>query len=1706
MGIWKQRIDESWLKCSGSSSFKIINVDGSNQGGNNETWTKATAISLKHTKIDSLIGSISNPVVFPASSISYTPTQIDGFMANGIGSNTLLGNDVYSYIIDYYFGPSINSTRSFSFKKNYQFKTHVYNFAYAKNRSVVDTYLNADTFLQTNGRLYSSSLSIFKGALGINPTWEDPYYFDVPYYKDYQRTAKTPTMYILYYYSSPKEDVNSGFLAYTNKLKSSKDKVTDESGDVISYNLGGTAGASQSIYQTGYGIGGLEINEIGWKLQGYSYVSYDNDPCIGDYSLPSLGATNSYSGPIIPIEGTDNIGTLPKKLPLKRCVFGKGWYYDEDNNEYTWYDEFFDDTDLDSNNNPVGGDVGLQESNIGYRENNYIAKYIPFQKFNLSFLYESLRTDSGIKIYLSPTLPSSKALGSSKYQGILYYPNAYSVTGGSNFSLVSNRFQLPDGGLPIGDNTGLFTATYSFTSKDIYAPINASDGSSFTQTKLNISLTAFPIAQITNLPIADLATGSIVTISLQSQYWNKTISKFEKSYTVVGTAKNFTTFFNDTILPQGFVSNTGKSFVLTLGTPNTLNIKGTDSGYTHPVLAGIKLASIVWATITINKPSDASRSSIIKDYSNSDPKRALVNNIFVDDENTNLKEIRVNLTLRHTYVADMIINLRVPNGNVINLKAKYSGEYFNDLRNITFTTDTNILRMQDYTIHRNVKADWWPNNWGFKDGKGDIYDPIGLDGVPATVLQAPWLPAPYNGKYNFDWGQLRIRPGLTFQMDKSNGQGTNTTLNGFNNIYTTGEENIDFRSSVNDLKYLTNEDGTFNGTYSLYIKDDWGGDSGLFENWSIDFLYKKVFTPILAITQSDISNSTNPGAAKLQYLFGLEGNQYLFIVGDKVTKREDVIETIKYENGETRKGTQSVFSLKSSLKNLKIDGGYHDANNREYRMNDSVYGINQTSVITSGPNTGLPYIGSGGDNSFNVLDTKIENVSYSTYVGNGNLNNPVTLSISAVSSKIGNGKFISGIWENGTWNSGWRKDDKLQEFYNISDFFSYNRDKRWRFSISGSMNSVSKFEIGDKVSIGNIVAIDVNEERKIIKGYFTIISKSKNSISVEFETDFPIRRIKIDSDIHRIYITKNVWLTGGFFNGYFTGIWNNGYFKGFPYITEMFDSHWLDGKFDGGHFKSQKRSLNFSNTYLATTDRIKVGLIFEERHRLTINDSITISSTFSSFGTTKVISVPDDYKIIVDLNWDDTKDSNIYGSAISGQITTNISTGLIQNIDFNANNVSKVTSLQSMDNTRVFMYDSWMDVNFDNTSAVNIGKPQSTIDNTISSYSYSDNNLYGYPTYDVLSSSVTFRDSFSESIRKYKLGSKYKIYEDYIGNAGDFGEHFDITGWVTKTGVYRKNNFPFIELKQKGNQLPTSTEFTKQGWVMNKNGATGSAISFERTTEALDDEDPVAGKEMRVSSVGKGGVLNIQPAYDIANRTNSPIEKQRYTIIKFDLIQSLVPDFIFEDSNSLYDDSSKYQPLIHFNNLNYALRKIYVPGIGYRQKRLDTTYFPIYKNINHLTTPNKSKIEYFYNKTNLSMFFTGNGLDGMNVSTLVIDNLKLYEVDMIPFFQYFNVKNINKSVSVPYQGVAPIVEYVESDFSLLDKNIYGLDSFYVYQPSGEVSIQAESAAAAAESAIQDPIIAAVVTTTTTPASANDQIGTWNQNNQGPSSFNNDNFP
>jgi hypothetical protein len=76
--------------------------------------------------------------------------------------------------------------------------------------------------------------------------------------------------------------------------------------------------------------------------------------------------------------------------------------------------------------------------------------------------------------------------------------------------------------------------------------------------------------------------------------------------------------------------------------------------------------------------------------------------------------------------------------------------------------------------------------------------------------------------------------------------------------------------------------------------------------------------------------------------------------------------------------------------------------------------------------------------------------------------------------------------------------------------------------------------------------------------------------------------------------------------------------------------------------------------------------------------------------------------------------------------------------------------------------------------------------------SISRNNLYGYPT-DVLSSNSYFRDSFSLDVNSYRLGTKYKLFNDFIGDYSSFNgafDNLDETGWT-----YSYNKPSDIELR-----------------------------------------------------------------------------------------------------------------------------------------------------------------------------------------------------------------------------------------------------------------------------------------------------------------------
>lgn len=761
-----------------------------------------------------------------------------------------------------------------------------------------------------------------------------------------------------------------------------------------------------------------------------------------------------------------------------------------------------------------------------------------------------------------------------------------------------------------------------------------------------------------------------------------------------------------------------------------------------------------------------------------------------------------------------------------------------------------------------------------------------------------------------------------------------------------------------------------------------------------------IYTPPSgSVLVATITQST-AGSIIQQEFYGLKGNQYLIFVGPFM--------------GATASGTtySSIY-----LKDIQIEGAYHSGNNRQY-------------IMTTGSST------------YSTTVVGLTGATYSTVVGSGNtVNATASLSISKIYSKIGNGTFKAGIWENGVWNSGWRVDDGMYEFYNVYQFFSYNRNKRWRVQITGPELSVSKFNIGDNVSIGNIVAIDINEDRKLLKGYYTIINKTSNSIIVEFDNNFPIRRIEKDSINHRIYVTKNVWLSGGFLNGYFKGIWNYGLFKGYPLITEMYDSHWIDGIFDGGHFSTSLYTVpNFIGTFYqydvsidnsisvvnneilnqsVSLSRGFLGLSFSSNHGLTVGDVVTIDKTNKLVnpqydGEHTVLQVLDDYRIIIDVE---------YGSDVTsetGKITVNNSKGLLQKVEFKSNNVSKLTSSDSSDPASVFVYNSWMDVNFDKSYATNIGKPQSIL-NTVSRKPYSENNLYGYITNDILESTSTFRDSFSNTIRKYRLGTKYKVFSDFIGDAGKFDEDFG----------------------------PTQSGFYGDGWTFSKVSTSMNTITFSRTAP-IEEDGSIIGEELQVETRGSGGILDITNSTDtfITNKTYEEVQKLRYTKVEFDLItfsgEILTPlSGVPSGTSRLVTFGKQFVvPPIHFNNLNLAIKQSVTSGV-LSTTVVEASYLPIYQNVNHLKTTNKKKVEYFYNKRGLGLNFYGK-TPGSNVteapSNYVIDNLHFYEIDMIPFFQYFTENNINKSVQIPFQGISPFIDYTNVSYNFIDNLSIGLDS------------------------------------------------------------------
>jgi hypothetical protein len=198
----------------------------------------------------------------------------------------------------------------------------------------------------------------------------------------------------------------------------------------------------------------------------------------------------------------------------------------------------------------------------------------------------------------------------------------------------------------------------------------------------------------------------------------------------------------------------------------------------------------------------------------------------------------------------------------------------------------------------------------------------------------------------------------------------------------------------------------------------------------------------------------------------------------------------------------------------------------------------------------------------------------------------------AVSIRFGNGLFKSGVWENGVWNNGWRKDNNRYKFDSILNFVRIS-NFNYFLTISGTNSSL--FEIGERVSISNICGVDFNGNKSLLKGSFRVLEKTNTTIRLEVVFSSNLRNIEIDSPNHKITITKNVWLSGAFLNGHFSGVMNYGLVKGYPMITNLNQTHLIDGIFDSGristtastsYFSSLIQNLDFNDaSYLKPIDR-----------------------------------------------------------------------------------------------------------------------------------------------------------------------------------------------------------------------------------------------------------------------------------------------------------------------------------------------------------------------------------------------------------------------------------------------------------------------------------------------------------------------------------------
>jgi hypothetical protein len=612
-----------------------------------------------------------------------------------------------------------------------------------------------------------------------------------------------------------------------------------------------------------------------------------------------------------------------------------------------------------------------------------------------------------------------------------------------------------------------------------------------------------------------------------------------------------------------------------------------------------------------------------------------------------------------------------------------------------------------------------------------------------------------------------------------------------------------------------------------------------------------------------------------------------------------------------------------------------------------------------------------------------------------------------VSINIGNGIFKSGIWENGIWNNGFRSNSMLgeEDYYKFSNVVGLNgvtpyagkgtyqiSPISWLVTLQ-SIDTLQGLNVGDKISIGNLVAIDINENRKLIKDYFTIseIDLTFNTVVVELVTNFPVMRVERDSENHLIYLTKNIWLSGAFLNGSFRGVWNNGLFKSYPRIGTIGNTHWIDGKFDGGRFISRKSQIPLVSSY-------NTGLV----QNFTFIDNNSVDATS---GLPK-------WQSWIDVNYVEKTKTTINEESVL----------------FKLNNYPPTIA------TSIFTYSVTEDTILQSYDGIYSG------DDPIL--------LQGGTTDDILESSSIFRDYNNRNFT-YKLGTKFKIYQNFIPNGGNFTEPFS-------------NNIGY------GLDL---TNFNNNGWYVNDFSSTFSITSSVAVGQLLNistlnpvqidsninsntSGDSLTANRLRLKTSTAFGSAIIQIwtpntkihfrfARVVLNNDNIETIRNRYYLTEVNLHRlDIKPGTWSTPTTPVYTHGrgANFNLVPNFNNYELFYSELANPSLTQRQfffnkKNLDLN-IEVFSSLTETGTPPLP--------VNFPQPVINNSID------ILFNNISFYEVDMVPFFNYYQDKKvetiygrdflIDARIQTPWSAQAPFIDYSDANFDFIGNVNLTIDS------------------------------------------------------------------